>query len=757
MFRRRGGVCVLTVISLLVLFSIYHLGKPPVAAAQSSPNGAGMGLPSGTYMLSGSFWRTDGTFISTVRIKNILAIAPLDVIPTLFMADGTPYVLPSVHIPTSGVVTINVNDALAAAPPSIASHLSSYGTAMLMWSYTSPGHVAASIAAIDAPRSLIFIFPFAMPMGQSGRQTVDGLWWKHDPGVRGFVAVSNTGGFPTQASIQLVGPGVENQPSRTVPLAPYATQLLPLEDLATNIAALAGKSGGVRVQYTGDGIQVVGGLENDTTGYSANMPFWQDDTSPATPAPISYALAGVLLGKPDPAMMPGFSKTTTFSPYLAMRNTTEKPLDVSLQLNYTAGGAAVNRDLPEQHLAPLESRQLHLQPALIAAGLSRFNGSINLSVSFIGKQGDLILASGSVDQTGTYVFEVLVQGVGKSRSKHSDYWSAESGNDTMITLWNDTGSAQDIVGTFYFGDGSGSYEIRVHLAAQGSTMIDMAMLIAENKADSNGHVFPPNAREGSAQFASANGRQAFLNLVIASGTYNVVTATCGCNCICCCPVSGFGISPSSFSVALGDQMACQTSAVDCNGYGYNPSSWSSSNNPVMTVNSSGTVSAVSVGSATIYAHWNNIDEVNYCNLPGPCPLTNQQAQSSGKSEPYVQVSSISVNPSTLNQHATPNQVTITVQVFHTDTSSLTNPTVTVEIGTYSASPSGNSVTYNPTQQSVPVAGAQGNKQVTFNVCCPGYAGSVTVAATLANPSSGLAVKDPGGPSNYQTSLTTTTN
>ncbi len=228
-----------------------------------------------TYMLSGGFWRTDRAFISTIRIKNVLIVGPMDVIPTLFMADGTPYVLPSVHIPTSGVATININNALAAAPAKIASHLSSYGTAMLMWTYTSQGHVAASIASIDATRSLSFVFSFTAPTGNASQQTVDGLWWKHDPNVRSFVAVSNTADAATRASIQLVGRGFATQPARIVPLAPHSTQMFRLEDLATNIAALRGDAGGIRVQYKGEmgSVQVVGGLENDTVGYSANIPF----------------------------------------------------------------------------------------------------------------------------------------------------------------------------------------------------------------------------------------------------------------------------------------------------------------------------------------------------------------------------------------------------------------------------------------------------------------------------------------------------
>lgn len=650
MSRRIVAIGLLVLGTLLLLFCGFRSTMPIVAAQSTSGMGMGGGSQPATYMLSGGFWRTDGAFISTIRVKNVLVVGPMDVIPTLFMADGTPYVLPSVHIPTSGVATININDALAAAPASMAAHLSPYGTAMLMWTYTSAGHLAASIASIDATRSLSYVFSFTTPMGDPMQQTVDGLWWKHDPNVSGFVAVSNTGDAATQATIQLVGPGVETQPARPLYLGQHSTELFRLEDLATNVAALAPQSGGVRVQYTGamGSVQVVGGLENDTIGYSANIPFWLHDTSASPPAPISYAFAGLMLGKPDPVMMPGFPKTTAFTPYLVLRNTTEKPLSVALQLSYMAGATAVSRTLRAESLAPLESRQMDLHSTLIAAGLRNFNGSVNLSASFTGKQGDLVLASGSVDQTGTYVFEVEAKGVGKSRIKFSNYWSVRDGNDTMITLWNPTSAPQDIVGTFYFANGNGNYMVAIHLAPQASAAIDIAMLIAQGKPDPNGNTFPANVGDGSAQFASAKGRRAWINLVISSGTYNVTTATCGENCIYCCGDSGFGINPGSFSLSLGDTMACASTAVDCNGQLIEPA-WSSSDSTVMTVDGYGNVTGMKIGSADIIAVWDSAIMVTgqECFSGGTpfCPTSSPQAQSGGSVTPSVTFSGTPIVPS----------------------------------------------------------------------------------------------------------------
>ena len=59
-------------------------------------------------------------------------------------------------------------------------------------------------------------------------------------------------------------------------------------------------------------------------------------------------------------------------------------------------------ELPPERLAPEEAKQLSL-----ASALSNFNGMATVTFSYDGHPGDLLVATGSVDQTGTYVFEVM--------------------------------------------------------------------------------------------------------------------------------------------------------------------------------------------------------------------------------------------------------------------------------------------------------------------------------------------------------------
>lgn len=715
-----------TAVLLLLAIALTSVGasvrfKPSTPAKPSAQ--AAVARTMKTYTMYSGLWRTDGSFVSTIRVKNVLVVAPMDITPVLFMADGTPYPLPAVHLAVSGIATIKINDALTKAPSSVANHLSQFGSAALIYTYTSQGHVSASIASIDASRSLSYTFPFSEPTGASMMQTLEGLWWKHDRNVSGWIALSNVSDAATQATIQFASSGNAAQPAKTIALSPHTTQMFRLEDFANNPSPLVKDAGGIRVTYTGQpgSLQVNGGLENASEGYSANIRFSGHDMSSAPATSISYASAGLMFGKPDPMMMPGFPKDTAFAPYLILRNTTEKPLDVALQLNYMKGmpgssmsmnsSAPVIRALPMQHLAPGEAKQVNMEAALSSAGLNNFNGSINLSATFTGKAGDLLLATGSVDQTGTYVFEVEPQGVSTSHSKYTNYWGVSNGNDTMYSLFNPTDTAQDILATFYYADGSGKYTLTVHLEPQASTMIDMAMLIMEKQPDSNGNVIPTNINEGSAQFESAKGHREKITLVIAAGIYNVADATCGGGCIYCCGDSGFGITPNPIYCPIGTSMYCSTTAEDCNGSYLAASSWSSSNTAVMTVDSNGNVTGVSVGSANITASWNDVVEVNgqVCGGIQFCPTGSNGGGAPANTTPSVTFSPIDYvvvgQTATTNATVNPTNNTTPISLNVTSPAAIVSPT-----GTFT------------TSTSVVVKGLT--------------AGTATLTATIPNPEGG---------------------
>jgi hypothetical protein len=110
--HRADSLVTLAFVSFAVMLASVSAGN---SRNQSQPAVAtGPSMPTEVHVLYSGLWRTDGGFVSTIRVKNVLVVAPMDVTPVLFMADGTPYMLSPVHIAVFGVATVNINDPLAA-------------------------------------------------------------------------------------------------------------------------------------------------------------------------------------------------------------------------------------------------------------------------------------------------------------------------------------------------------------------------------------------------------------------------------------------------------------------------------------------------------------------------------------------------------------------------------------------------------------------------------------------------------------------
>lgn len=77
---------------LLLAVALTSVGANSLLTQSSAPKPsarAAVAQTMKTYTMYSGLWRTDGSFVSTIRVKNILVVAPMDVTPVLFMADGT--------------------------------------------------------------------------------------------------------------------------------------------------------------------------------------------------------------------------------------------------------------------------------------------------------------------------------------------------------------------------------------------------------------------------------------------------------------------------------------------------------------------------------------------------------------------------------------------------------------------------------------------------------------------------------------------
>ena len=456
-------------------------------------------------------------------------MGPIQVTPVVYMADGTEYDLPSITLDTAGVATVSINRALAAVPPSIGGHLSQNGSAALRYQYPWGGVVRGQMVIVNIPQSLVFTGPFngvdtaATPAPQ--QQGIETLWWRRDPGVTGFVSLANTTDKYIEDDVEATGSLGAPGDDIPVQLGPHTTQVLDLDEITGGIPGLENQSGGLSVHYKGaDGaVMMIAGLENTREGYSATLPPYPEPPAPsATTQLIRYGAAGMMIGNPDPMM--GFPLGTRFTPYAALRNLTAKAIAVSPKVYYMAAGSPVAASLPLQILGPNETRSLDLM-GMFPASLKGFSGTVNLEFSYPGQNGDVAMAGGSVDQSGTYVFETNPEGLGTTMSREMTYWSTAGGSDTMISLSNPAGKAEDLVVVFYVAGMQKPYRLPVHLEAHALYNIDVMQLEMNGQPDANGTMIPMKS-QGSAVIESGNGWNQMMEVGICTGVYNVQTGTC---------------------------------------------------------------------------------------------------------------------------------------------------------------------------------------------------------------------------------------
>ena len=485
---------------------------------------------------------------------------------------------------------MNINDALQSAPTSIKSHLSLFGTATIRFVH-SWKPVEASIENLDLPRSLIFNYHMTNSPGSgSGEHTFQGLWWRSTDDTRGFLALSNLGSAALMPSYEVLSKTGEAIGSGYVKLSPHATEVVDLTKLIARTGDEDTDVGGITVQYRGQdgGLGIAAGLEDDNVGFSAILPFSSTDVQKDSKAKdMTIASVGLMVGKPDP--MAGFPEKLRFSLYGTLHNNSEKSLAVTIAANYMNGGNPTNLSLAEMQLRPHETVELRMKEMLAAAGLAHFDGMLNLSYAYKGLENDLLIANGSIDQTGNYVFSVLPVPIGTSAGRAVNYWSVENGFDTMINLWNPAGQPENLLLTLHYADGTGEYDLPVSLAANASTMVGLVGLISVHQPDAKGNLISSTATHGSLEIISAKNPTQIVTFVMSSAVFNAQTGTCNPNCQSCPGFTSAGISPGSVSLPIGNSEQVNSSVTWYNGNVYNETgstSWTTTNPPIASFDGS---------------------------------------------------------------------------------------------------------------------------------------------------------------------------
>lgn len=551
-------------------------------------------------------WMIDANFQSTIYLKNIVETSAVTVTPVLYLSNGKKYQLPPVQLDPAGTADVDINAALQSL--GIAPYATLSGWVELQYNWAWPP-LCAMLRVTSASQSVIFTFGFetadqALPPVQASQavpsQVIEGMWWKQEPGVTGFVSLANTTSQSINAVVQITDTRATVLGTHNITISPGGMKTVQLLDLPTT----SGTAGGLRVSYRGQAgsLLINGGLQDPAVGYSANLRF-APRVRPAPPMSHPTAVEGIsevglMTGAADPMMH--FPAGTTFTPYSVLRNVSTGPISVSPTVWVMQGGAPASFNLPQFSLVSGETRSLDVQSMLASVGLKNFNGSFNLSFDTQGSLA-LLIAGGSVDQTNTYVFEVAARTMATSAGKSLSYWSTGNGDDTMVTIWNPADEAQNF--TFRLTFAGGHYDLPIQLGARETRNFNISQIIETQVPDAEGNIIPANTWEGSAKLVGDRADNQNILVVMDSGVYNVRKATCGGSCQSCDGGTTWTVLQDPLGLDVGYSNQQTLTAHFCSGYQYDEtydSNWSTDNTSVATVQT-GMTTGVQVGSFNVMA------------------------------------------------------------------------------------------------------------------------------------------------------------
>ncbi len=592
----------------------------------------------------GGLWMIDANFKSTISLRNYLTADPITVTPVLYLSNGRKYTLAPVTLEPSGVARVSINDALQLQGISPWSTLSGYVEVDYAWPWDA---LCVTVSSVDTTHSSIFTYALmpqeTPPDPNTADQAVEGMWWKQANEVSGFVSLSNLSSQAITANVQITDNRGLAIGQHSLTISPHGTKLLQLQELASATSS----EGGIHVTYNAPqrGMLVYGGMEDQSTGYSASIPFMPADFMQPHDAPITYAEVGLMIGAADPMM--SFPAGTTFTPYSILRNPSNQPITMLPTLYWMAGGMARSAQLPKLTIAANSTVSFDVASSIAAAGVKNLNGMVNLQFYVPDNSPALIMASGSVDNTHTYVFEVKPWGVLESTARSIGAWSTANGDDTMVTIWNPADEPQHFTFALLFS--GGHYKLPIDLDARATRTFNISEIIAAQLPDADGNTIPVGVHEGSAMLAGSKAENEHILAVVDAGVYNVRKATCQIICIDCYGATSAWIDANPFAVAVGGQTQLMLTVQYTTGSQSNETSAASwkSNNGNITV-SAGLVKGVSVGSATTTGTIVLPRSGQVCSMAPQCVATVQMVPTS----PGTVAPTIQINPPTGQQGAT---------------------------------------------------------------------------------------------------------
>jgi hypothetical protein len=288
-------------------------------------------------------------------------------------------------------------------------------------------------------------YPFIFPPGQGMGQTslpasvrafrdaangnlYEGLWFRNGHNAGGFLALSNTAN--SSLNVHITVSGMRTSVEKDISLTPHNTELLNLQDFFGSDEARTGTITVTHSGHKGD-LQIAGGLEDLTTGYSTNLPFSIPQTHSGQTAVQKYASPGMMVNEQE--QMLNFPAGLQFSPYAFFLNLSAAPKVLHSQVYYMEGKTVKTLAIPDMSLAAGEAKELQIHDLMKPLpGIA----DMTLVSSYSGYEGEILSATGSMDTSGNYVFPAIAEPIAPSGNKKYVFWQFSGGFDSMYSIWN---------------------------------------------------------------------------------------------------------------------------------------------------------------------------------------------------------------------------------------------------------------------------------------------------------------------------------
>ena len=587
------SLIILFLLSIGFYFSIYRSqaagGKTPAAPDPQMP------MTEDHYINIPYFTESD-VMHSTLTLNNNEAEAMTATL-TIFNQKGERFGVPPITLQAASAARFSLKDLTATAKGDFDA-----GSVEIFYHGTSMG-ITSQVSIVSANHHLSFesVETEAMDFAST---TLNGIAWTPDDETQAKLALTNT----TSTPLDITAMGNEKVQSMT--LRARETRIIDLKEyLADSRATL------MTLNHHGPlGALIATGFAlNEKSGFSTNLNFVDCATAKAT----RVAAAHVRFGQADP--QEGFPAGTSFTAPLAIANTMDMPTEAQISVTYTVHSATKTVKLKPITLGAREVKLIELSKQMARNGVTGPVEDAGVDISYFHMPGTVIGRLTSYDASGDYSFDVPVKDP-VDQGSGGYPWRLDNGYSTVVHLKNTVD--KEITAVLQIRYDGGSYNPdRIKLAPYQTVAIDIRKLRDAQQKDIRGGVMPKDVESGQLSW----GEEAVGSLIgraeIAKVGSGIASSfSCG-ECSTCQGIvfRSCAMTPPSGSAGpgvIGYMFAPSVMKQDCHFiYGpYAPSStitWSSTNTPVVTVDSAGNETTVALGSGTILAQWSEVVGFNY--------------------------------------------------------------------------------------------------------------------------------------------------